>query len=380
MAVADTNAVPLTAMLVAPDRSLARSFTQAARGSGAFRVVGELCSYPPRQVFEIRLRQLQPQVALVDLATDLDRGAECVEAAAGKGVAVVGLHTSNHSGAILRSVRAGASEFLCEPFEPESQRGARDRIAQRIRPAAVGREPGTVTVFTPAKPGSGTSTLALHTAFAAGARGERVLLADFDFVDATATFCAGLQPKRSVLSLICSGGTVDHWPALAAQVRGIDVLGMPDFPGPEPVEAPRLTEFLEHARRLYDLVVLDLPVVFHRLSLLSLAQADLAFIVSTPDLAGLHLARKAVALLVGLGFEAGLYRVLVNREDGTHGLSRADMARIVNSPVNGFFPEDYYAVEQAVSGPEPLAAASALARSIDAFSREIAGRARRKAG
>ena len=41
--------------------------------------------------------------------------------------------------------------------------------------------------------------------------------------------------------------------------------------------------------------------IFQRLSLLTLSEADRAFIVSTSDLASLHLARKAVKLVTQLG-------------------------------------------------------------------------------
>ena len=42
---------------------------------------------------------------------------------------------------------------------------------------------------------------------------------------------------------------------------------------------------LEHARLNYDWVVIDLPVVFQRLSLMTISESDRAFLVSTSELA-----------------------------------------------------------------------------------------------
>lgn len=367
------TAPPLTALLVAPDRSLAGRFSVALRGSRAFQVLADLRTYPPPQVLEMRLRQLQPQVTLIDLATDLERASECVRTVAGQGVPVVGLHTHNDSAAILRAVRVGASEFLYDPFEAAVQQQARDRIARLIEPkAGASRDPGKIAVFAAAKPGAGASTLAAHTALALQRGRSRVLLVDLDYIDAAVTFYIGLEPGQSFYELLTGDESLEHWSKFVHTVHGLDVLAAPEFTSVEAVAPARLSEFLERARRLYDWVVLDLPPVFHRLSLMSLAQSDLACVVSTSDLASLHLARKVVGLLGRLGFSGERYRILINRDDGHQGLTPADMARIVNCPVSGFFPNDYFTLERATAAGEPLGADTALGMAIKTFARDLA--------
>ena len=95
-------------------------------------------------------------------------------------VHVIGLHTSNDSDAILRSLRYGASEFLFAPFEVSIQEAAISRIQKLLQPAGGERESGKVVVFSSAKPGSGASTLAMQTAYALRrASGKRVLARGF---------------------------------------------------------------------------------------------------------------------------------------------------------------------------------------------------------
>jgi DNA-binding NtrC family response regulator len=104
------------------------------------------------------LRQLRPDLVFLDLTTDLDAATALIEFIAGirPPVYVVGLHTHNESDAILRSLRAGATEFLYAPFDIEMQRQALGRIARLRKPPKHSEaERGRLVVFSSSKPGSG---------------------------------------------------------------------------------------------------------------------------------------------------------------------------------------------------------------------------------
>ena len=159
----------LTALMIAPGRELAREFVESVGAARAFQILAELKTYPSQQVLEMRLRQLQPDVVLLDLATDLERACELIYwvTSSNPAIHVVGLHSRNDSEAILRSLRMGASEFLCAPFEAAIQEQALERIRRLLGPPAEApREPGKVLLFASAKPGSGASTLAAQAALA----------------------------------------------------------------------------------------------------------------------------------------------------------------------------------------------------------------------
>src|SRR5712671_5782578 len=114
----------LTSLLISPNRELSQQFSATLPVTRAFHILAEMKSYPPVQTLDIRLRQLRPDLVFLDLATDLDKAAELIEfvATVNPPVYVVGLHTINDSDAILRSLRAGATEFLYSPFDIEMQR------------------------------------------------------------------------------------------------------------------------------------------------------------------------------------------------------------------------------------------------------------------
>src|SRR5260370_40542796 len=158
----------LTAILIAPDRELARQFSLTLDHTRTFQVLAELKAYPSRQALEVRLRQTKPDVVLLDLASGLDQACDLIRGAisSDQETHVLGLHIRNDSDAILRSLRAGASEFLYAPFEIEIQREAIARLRRLMQPQPIGGvQPGSIIAFSSAKPGPGASTLAAQTAF-----------------------------------------------------------------------------------------------------------------------------------------------------------------------------------------------------------------------
>ena len=98
----------ITALLISPNRELAARFTATLAQTKAFQILADLKSYPNAQTLEIRARQLNPHVVLLDLATDLNAATELIRVVAGMTppVQVVGLHTHSDSAAILQSLRS----------------------------------------------------------------------------------------------------------------------------------------------------------------------------------------------------------------------------------------------------------------------------------
>ncbi len=368
-------AAQLTALMIAPGRELSRQFTASLAGSRAFQILAEMKAYPSQQVLEMRLRQLQPEVVLLDLATNLEQAGELIRFITNWSplVHVIGLHARNDSEAIVRSLRLGASEFLYSPFDAAIQQQAVGRIRRLLGPqAAVPKELGKVVLFSSAKPGSGASSLAAQCALALRRiTGQRVLLADLDLMGGSLAFYLKLEPNGSLLD--AAGEESAGLASLVAGSGGLDLLAAPEEPEAETVEPLRLHMFLEQARQLYDWVVLDLPVIFHHLSLLALSESDRAFLVSTAELASLHLARRAAALLGQLGFGKERYQVLVNRVDRRDGLKESDLEKIFNCPVHGTFPNDSSSLDRAVTLGEPLEETSELGRTVADFAGALAG-------
>jgi pilus assembly protein CpaE len=284
----------------------------------------------------------------------------------------------NDSAAILRSLRAGATEFLYSPFDLEMQRQALARIVRLRKPSTRSEaDRGRLVVFSSSKPGSGASTLACQTAFALSKQsGKRVLLADFDVSSGSLAFFLKISPEFSLLDALRQmddAGEPD-WSSLVVNSEGVDVLTAPDTPGSGDIDPDRLHDALESVRELYDWIVVDLPSIFEKISLLTMSDCDEAFLVSTSELPSLHLTRKAVAYLGTVGFGLERYRVLVNRLARQENITSDDMAKIFGAPVHATFPNDYLSIHKGLTVGSPLGGKCALGKSVDSFAGQIAAR------
>jgi pilus assembly protein CpaE len=373
------NEAEIAALLIAPDRALAQEFLATLPQTRAFQILADLKSYPPQQTLEMRIRQLKPNIVLLDLATDLAASVEVVKtiAAMSPPVHVVGLHTRNDSTAILQSLRAGASEFLFAPFELATQREAIARLRRLVQPEAPGQtEAGHVVAMASSKPGSGASTVATQAAFSLQRQtGKRILLADFDLTGGTIGFYLKLSHNYSLVDALQHSEHMDLalWNSLTVNYGGVDILPAPAVPYAEPIDGARLRVLIDHARNLYDWVILDLPSIFNRTSLMAVSECERAYLVSTSELPSLHLTRKAINMVHQLGFPKDRFQVLVNRVDKRTDIGTADLEKLFGCPIHAMLPNDYFSLHRVVTLGQPLGSDGELGKAIEQIATRLSG-------
>ena len=368
----------LTALLIA-NSELGQQFAQAVDRSRAFQIISELKAYPSAHSLEIRLKQLRPDVVVLDVASDLDAACELIHSisSGASPMQVIGIHRQNDSDAILRALRAGASEFLYAPFDASVQTEAVARLRRLLQPDEPAlAEPGNITSFASAKPGSGASTIAAQTAFALKRHtGKRVLLADFDVMGGMIGFYLKLSHTQSVLDALQAADqlTDSVWSSLIASYDGVDILPAPETPYAGMIDSGQLHTVLEYARQNYEWIVIDLPVVFQRLSLMTISESDRAFLIATSELPSLHLGRKAVNLLVQLGFPKERFQILMNRVNKRDEIAVSDIEKLFNCAVHSRFPNDYFSLHRAVTLGQPVDGHSELGRAIETLAARLSG-------
>jgi pilus assembly protein CpaE len=340
----------LEALLICPARGLADEFLRTIPAVRAFQILADLKSYPEEQALEMRLRQLEPHVVLLDLSTNPERAGELIDYVlrTRPNTPVIGLHTDNDPDVILRSLRRGACEFLFPPFDPAIQNEAANRVRRLRKPVErEERARGKLACFASAKPGAGASRLAWEAAMELERRGAgRILLIDGDVEGGTLAEAAGVAPEsRENLSLaaVLNGEAGQSWQRRTPRIEGAASLELLPAPLRAPGECPnlmRLSEAFESARQSFDWVIVDLPAIFDRMSLLAIAESDAYFLVTSSDLAGLHHARRALTLLAGSGISRSATRVVVNGAGKRDGLSTADLVKVLSGPVEASVPKE----------------------------------------
>lgn len=371
----------VTALLICADAQLSAEFQAAIGAARAFQILGEMNGYPAEQALDLRLNQYSPQVVMIDVASDLETAIELIQylVASGRDVAIAGLHRNNDSGAILKTLRAGASEFLYAPFDVSTQKEAASRLQRMTQSGMVEMEDrefaGHLVAFSSTKPGSGSSTLAAQTAFALQrVTNGRVLLADFDLMGGAIGFYLKLEHRCSLIEVMEHAEHLDagNWAAIAEPCGGIEVLPAPVSPYAGPLDMNRLAVALDSARRCFDWVVVDLPMIFHRMSMMTAVQSERVMLVTTPELPSLHLARKSVSLLEQIGLPKERVNMLVNRVSKWDGLGTADFEKLFNCPVFATLPNDYFSLHRVITLGQALGTDAELGRAVEAFATKLA--------
>lgn len=369
----------LKAVLLSPNRELAAQFEAATPDGQAFNVIASIKEYLSAQELEARLRQERPDVVLLDLGTDSEKAVGLIRDLSNlrPPVYVVGLHTANDAALIIRSLRAGATEFLCAPFDAESLTTVTTRIL-RLRESEdrAAPERGQLFVFGGSKAGQGATTLAYNTAAQLSRGGKnKVLLVDLDLTGGTVSFALRVTHHYSVLDAIRHSEKLDKalWSALVANRDGVDLLLAPERPEPITVEAHRIAEVLEFARHQYEFVIVDLPSLYDRLAQATLGDADHLYLVSNPELPSLHLTRKSIAFLEQMGMGREQFSLLVNRMSRRQELTAQDIEKVFNFPIRFVFPEDRTATHRALTAGKPVVSNTDLGRGVQSFVKSIAG-------
>ena len=228
--------------------------------------------------------------------------------------------------------------------------------------------------FVPAKPGCGASTVATHTVgMASGEAGEPILLLDFDIRLGVTTFLLKAEGTRTIVDALQQVDRLDRdiWSGMVSQVGNLHLLG---FPAPSPAIS-RIPfcrnisrKLLDYAVHQYSVVAVDLPGSMEEYECDVLLRAKRIFLVCTPDVGALHVARRKSHWFRVLQL-ADKVSVVVNCVERRNTLSVADIERIIQLPVRYLLPADTKNVSKAVQNGEILDANCPLGRQIA----EIAG-------
>lgn len=372
----------LAALMICPDRGLSQAFQAGTARSQSFQIVEDLTAYPTTQQLDSKLRQLRPDVLLMDLGSQSDSAMSLIGVAASLSptVYVIGLNQVSDAALIIQSMRAGGTEFLSAPFDHESVHAAVTRI-RKMQEAQTRDAPvrGKVVAFTAVKPGQGVTTIASNVAAALAEDGKRrVLLIDFDLLGGTLSFTWRVTHSYSVLDAVQHAEKLDEtlWGAIVTNRNGVDLLLGPDSPEHLSLQGDRYARVVEFARSQYEFVVLDLPCAYGPEAKAVMPDADHTYLVCNPELPSLHLTRRCISYLEQNGFSRDQFSLLLNRLSRRGELGPQDMERVFNFPIGKVLPEDEGAVHRALTAGKPVPDSSELGRALKAFAQDIYGKGR----
>jgi pilus assembly protein CpaE len=251
----------LSIALIGPEERRRKAVAAALAGplSGLTR---EFSSYP--ELDEVpRLIEQNYDVVIVDLDSNPEYALDLVESICGKSSATVMVYSAQGDPELMiRCMRAGAREFLTQPFSSGAIAEALVRASAR-RPAVLATKNtgGRLFVFLGAKGGSGVTTLACNFAILlARESGKKTLLIDLDLPLGDTALSLGINAQYSTVDALQNFNRLDSTFLSMLVVKyssGLSVLTTPGKFTNVQASKDAIDKLLAVARQDFDFVVVD---------------------------------------------------------------------------------------------------------------------------
>jgi len=365
------------ALILSPDTAYAAALEEALAAIGGIAVVRKLAAYPAEHEFVRVIRAHGPQLFFVDVAS-LDEALAAIATihANAPGTHVIACGRGPDQAVLIALMRAGVREYVVLPDGAAELAGAVRRCIEALEkkpPAAATTD--RMFTFLPSKPGVGCSTVALNAAVAlAELPKTHALLLDFDLNCGMIGFLLHAGDGVSIVQAAEHAAQLDEelWPKLVESRGRLDVIpsgGMRPGFRIEPVQIRYLIGF---ARRNYDVICADLSGLMERYSVELMQESKRIFLVCTPELPSVYLARQKVEFLRTLDLEDRV-RVVLNRAQKHSLVGAEEIEKVIGLPVATSLPNDYRGVHKALTDGKPVEKKSELGRKFTELAREMMG-------
>jgi len=365
----------LRGLLICPDSELAEKLAQSLTESNQLTIVRDLDRYPSELEFMRLVRAHAPHVVFLSIEA-MPKAIEIVRLIEREvpGLQLVAISRTCDPTVLLDMMRAGIREFLSMPLNRQAIYEMILRLEEQAeRKPTVVDATDQLYAFLPSKQGVGTSTVALNASISLSTHPDTgVLLLDMDLTSGIIGFMLKLNNAHSVIEAAENAHQLDEsiWPQLVTRVGKMDVLHSgrlnPDFR----IESSQVRHLLEFARRHYRAICVDLSGNLERYSLEIMQEAKRIFLVVTPEIPSLHLAREKLNFLTNLDL-GDRVSVLLNRSHKRSVVSPAQIENLLGAPVMMNFANDYQGVHKALQAGKGVDATTELGRQFSGLANSI---------
>jgi pilus assembly protein CpaE len=257
---------------------------------------------------------------------------------------------------ILRSIRAGAREFLRLPLRAEEFATVYQRTAEfcAVQPEAPKRRGRVISVFS-SKGGTGTTFIATNVA---AALRKPTVLVDLNLQAGDLGLFLGVEPKFSIADLVENRERVDDSllrSYLTPHSETLALLAAPrEADSADDIEAEHVYQVLEILRERHDYVVVDPQHTFDSITLSALDQSDEILLVLTLDIPAIRSTQRALQIFDRLGYPRHKLHVVVNRFSKQIDLDLRQVERFLGERVAGYVQSDYRTAVNSINLGQPL--------------------------
>ena len=348
----------LRGIIISPDERLAEELQELLSQVNTVGIVRWVDRYPNAIDLGRTLRAHSPQVVFLGLQ-DMDAAFETasrVEACV-PGMQIVTFGNNADPQALMALMRLGIREYVGAPFQIRDITETLKRVKENLdRNPLRPFESEYIFSFLPSKPGVGTSTIAMNAAWACSRQPEtKSLLIDLDLNSGMQRFMLKLDNEYSIVDASENAFRLDEtlWPQLVTSISNMDVLHSGRLNPGYRIDGAQIRSIAEFARRNYQSVCVDLSGNMEKYSIEIMQESKRVYLVTTPEIASLHLARERYHYLRQLDLGDRI-QLVVNRSQKRAHISVSQIEDLLGIPVLASIPNDYHGVSQALTAGKPV--------------------------
>jgi pilus assembly protein CpaE len=369
----------LSIALICPSEQRRRTIVTALNSSHA-AIVREYSSYPPTlKEMPRMLGEKAFDAVIIDLESDVEYALELVEFVASSTSTTVMVYTSRLDPNIMvRSMRAGAREFLSDPIDAAALSDALSRASSRTTGGkSTKKSGGKILVFLGGKGGSGVTTVACNFAVALVQECQQsAVLIDLDLPLGDAALSLGLTTQFSTADALQNADRMDSnffTKLLTKHSSGLPVLAAPGrFPHVQ-ASNDAIEKMLNVARQDFAYVVIDAGSRFDLTDAAWFEQADSAYLIMQAGIPELRNSHR----LISEFFKSGTPKleIVLNRYvKSSMGVDEEHIEKALTKPIQWKIPSDYFNVRRMQNEAVPLALDdSSIARVLQDMARAACG-------
>ena len=311
----------------------------------------------PDQLYEEIVR-LRPNGAIIALGAITESTLKFIERLSAEcpSTAIISAAEDASPDLILRSLRAGAREFLRIPISTDELKTVLDRVGDHSnQQVEAPKKKGRMIAVFSSKGGCGTSFLATNLATSIAAK---TILVDLNLQAGDLPLFLGVDSKYSIADMCEKRARLDDEliNTLVTPINSkLSLLAAPrEADSADEIEPQHIFDVLQRLKESYDYVVLDPQHTFDSITLAALDQSDDILMVLSLDIPAIRSTQRALEIFDRLGYPRKKVRIVVNRWSKQIELDLRQVEKFLGEPVIGYVPSDYQTTVNSINLGTPL--------------------------
>jgi pilus assembly protein CpaE len=249
---------------------------------------------------------------------------------------------------IIQAMRAGAREFLTQPFnKDELIEAVHSIIRAKKHKLEQKSSKGKVIAVHGAKGGVGTTTIATNIASVLSHQQNKdVILVDLNLKLGNSALFFDIKPQYSILDVANNMNKIDLQllkRTLPMHSSGVRILiGPAQIEEAESVSATHVEQTLSLLRDIFEFIIIDTNSVFDEVNIKGLDEADKILTVSTLDIPSIYNTKRCLDLFQRMGYGNEKVLLILNRYSTFEEIDVELIEKSLNYPVFWRIPNQSY--------------------------------------